>query len=196
MKISLLGYSGSGKSTLAAALGARYGLPVLHLDRVQFAPGWVERPMEEKLADVRRFLDAHADDGWVIDGNYTALLQERRLAESDRIVILAFGRWACLRRVVSRYLRHRGRSRASMTEGCPEKLDAEFIWWILHEGRSRSHRRRFRHIRDTWPGTTVVVRNQRQLDALYRAAGVRNEGGAPSRPSRTMAQDADDARLR
>lgn len=118
----------------------------------------------------------HADDGWVIDGNYTALLQERRLAESDRIVILAFGRWACLRRVVSRYLRHRGRSRASMTEGCPEKLDAEFIWWILHEGRSRSHRRRFRHIRDTWPGATVVVRNQRQLNALYRAAGVWNEG--------------------
>ena len=96
MKISVLGFSGSGKSTLAGALGRRYGVPVLHLDRVQFAPGWVERPLDAKVADVQRFLDGHGDDGWVIDGNYAALLQERRLEESDRIVILACGSWTAM----------------------------------------------------------------------------------------------------
>ena len=169
MKISVLGFSGSGKSTLAGALGRRYGVPVLHLDRVQFAPGWVERPLDAKVADVQRFLDGHGDGGWVIDGNYAALLQERRLEESDRIVILAFGRWACLRRVLARYLRYHGRARESMAEGCDEKIDREFIWWVLHEGRSRSRREALRAIRDRWPDRTVIIRNQRQLDAFYRS---------------------------
>ena len=44
MKIAVLGYSGSGKSTLARKLGELYGVPVLHLDAVQFLPGWRERP--------------------------------------------------------------------------------------------------------------------------------------------------------
>lgn len=169
MKISVLGFSGSGKSTLAGALGRRYGVPVLHLDRVQFAPGWVERPLDAKVADVQRFLDGHGDGGWVIDGNYAALLQERRLEESDRTVILAFGRWTCLRRVLARYLRYHGRSRESMAEGCDEKIDLEFIWWVLHAGRSRSHREALRAIRDRWPDRTVIIRNQRQLDAFYRS---------------------------
>ena len=40
MRIAVIGYSGAGKSTLARALGARYGVPVLHMDRVHWAPGW------------------------------------------------------------------------------------------------------------------------------------------------------------
>ena len=43
MKIAVTGYSGAGKSTLARTLGERLGCPVLHLDTVQFTPGWVER---------------------------------------------------------------------------------------------------------------------------------------------------------
>ena len=83
MKITILGFSGAGKSTLAAALGRRYGLPVLHLDRVHFAPGWAERTQPAQQADVAAFLDANSETGWVIDGNYTNLCYDRRLAESD-----------------------------------------------------------------------------------------------------------------
>lgn len=69
MKIAILGTSGSGKSTLAQTLGATYHAPVLHLDTVHFLPGWVERPLDEENAIVRRFLDTH--ESWIIDGNYT-----------------------------------------------------------------------------------------------------------------------------
>ena len=78
----LLGPSGSGKSTLAREIGKRYGLPVLHLDTVQFEPGWQVRDREEGRQIVRTFLAEHPD-GWVIDGNYTGFYQQERLEAAD-----------------------------------------------------------------------------------------------------------------
>lgn len=45
MKIAVIGYSGSGKSTLSRKLGEKYGLPVLHIDAVEFKPNWVIRSL-------------------------------------------------------------------------------------------------------------------------------------------------------
>ena len=89
MKIAILGTSGSGKSTLAQTLGATYHAPVLHLDTVHFLPGWVERPLDEENAIVRRFLDTH--ESWIIDGNYTKTCYDRRLEEADQIIVLDDG---------------------------------------------------------------------------------------------------------
>ena len=136
MKIAILGYSGSGKSTLARELAALHGLPVLHLDTVMFLPDWQERPQDEQLAIVQAFMDAH--ENWVIDGNYSNLLQPRRLAEADEIVLLLFNRFAALRRVTLRYRRYRGKSRPDMAVGCEEKLDAAFVRWVLWGGRAES----------------------------------------------------------
>ena len=47
MKIAVIGYSGAGKSTLAKKLGKLFRCPVLHLDRIQFEPGWKERDRGE-----------------------------------------------------------------------------------------------------------------------------------------------------
>ena len=162
MKIAVLGYSGSGKSTLARKLGELYGVPVLHLDAVQFLPGWRERPQKEQLEIVRRFMDEN--EGWVIDGNYSGLLQPRRLAEADRAVFLLFPRMSCLARVVRRWRSYRGQRRPDVSEGCPEKLDAEFLRWILWRGRTRKTRAGFEQKRKTYGAKCVVLKNQRQID--------------------------------
>ena len=106
MKIAIIGYSGSGKSTLARKLAERYNIPVLHFDRVQFRPNWEIRPQKSKEVMTKAFLDLHSD--WVIDGNYSKLSFERRMAEADVIILLLFGRFSCLYRVTHRYLKYYG----------------------------------------------------------------------------------------
>ena len=140
MKIAILGTSGSGKSTLAKRLGERYGLPVLHMDTVHFLPGWVERPFAEEEAIVRQFLDENAG-GWVIDGNYSKTCYARRLEEADKIIVLWFSPLVCLWRAIRRWQQNKGRVRESSAPGCEEKIDAEFVRWILHDGRKigRAH---------------------------------------------------------
>ena len=85
MKISVLGYSGSGKSTLAKFLGEKYHADVLHFDAIHWLPGWQQNTPEEKLRLTAEFLDSH--DSWVIDGNYSKYYLERRLEESDKIIM-------------------------------------------------------------------------------------------------------------
>ena len=167
MKIEIMGYSGSGKSTLCRELSKIYNVPALHMDTVQFLPNWKERDDEEKQKMVRFFLDCNPN-GWVIDGNYTKLSYERRVDEADIIIQLLFGRINCLCRCVKRFLSYKGKSRPDMTEGCEEKIDWEFINWILWEGRSKTARDRYRRIQNQYPDKVIVIRNQRQLNGYLK----------------------------
>ena len=166
MKIVIRGYSGSGKSTLARELGETYGVPVLHLDRVQWLPNWTERDDAEKRQIVKAFLDEN--ESWVIDGNYSGLYQERRLEEADLILLLLFPRLSCLYRVWRRKRQYRGQTRPDMGEGCQEKLDAAFLRWVLWEGRSRKIRQNYANIQKQYPEKTIVIRKQRELDGYIK----------------------------
>ncbi len=164
MKISILGYSGSGKSTLAKSLGGLYDVPVLHLDYVHFLPNWEERTREEMSAIVQQFLDGN--DAWVIDGTYSHNCFERRIQESDLVIFLDFNRVACFFRAWKRYRENKGRTRMDMAEGCIERFNGEFIRWLLRDGRTRKRRAIFQKVADRYAFKTVVIKNQRRLDAL------------------------------
>lgn len=166
MKIAVIGYSGAGKSTLAARLGDMYGLPVLHLDSVHFLPNWEERELSEKRRIVADFM--RDNDGWVIDGNYSAQFREERLEQADMIVLMLFDRFSCLWRVIKRYRRFRGKTRPDMGEGCIEKLDFEFVRWVLHDGRTKKKKADYKAICDKYPDKVTVLKNQRQLDEFLR----------------------------
>lgn len=165
MKIALIGYSGCGKSTLAKFLGESCGIPVLYLDQIHWLSGWEEQEPKKEQAAVKEFMDRTPQ--WVIDGNYTSLEYERRMEEADRILFLNFNRFVCLFRAGKRFLANRGRTRESMTKGCEEKLDWEFIWWILHDGRTKKQRDRYAQVAGRYPEKTVIIKNQKELDAFY-----------------------------
>jgi len=164
MKIAIIGYSGSGKSTLARQLAEEYSIPVLHFDKVQFRPNWEIRPQASKEIMTKTFLDLHKD--WVIDGNYSKLSFERRMEEADVIIMLLFNRFSCLYRVTRRYWKYKNATRSDMADGCTEKLDAEFVKWVLREGRKKSSRQRYQGVMAQYPDKTIVVKNQRQLNAV------------------------------
>ena len=178
MKIAIIGYSGSGKSTLAAYLGELYGIPVLHLDAVRFLPNWVERKPKEELAIAEAFMDQNQESGWVIDGNFTSLLYERRMAEADTILYLSFSRLACLYRILKRYRTWRGRTRPSSGEGCKEKLDLPFIRWVLFDGRTRERRARYARLGEQYAEKFIKIKNQRALTAYMQRVKRESEAGA------------------
>ncbi len=162
MKIAIIGYSGSGKSTLAGKLGTILQSDVLHLDTVQFLPGWKIRNEEDKKEIIKEFLDTH--DSWVIDGNYSKLFYERRMMEADIIIIILFNRFSCLHRVIHRYIKYKNVTRPDMGEGCNEKLDWEFIKWILYDQRTKQTKSRYTQVHSQYREKVIIVKNQRQLD--------------------------------
>lgn len=166
MKITVMGHSGAGKSTLARTLGARYGIPVLHLDTVQFTTAWQERNRDVARAMVADFMERPQ---WVIDGNYSDFYQERRLEESDQILFLDFPRRTCLPQALGRYFKNRGKCRESVADGCIEKFDLEFLLWILRDGRTAERRARYRAICETYSTKTVVLKNRRQVERFLQS---------------------------
>ena len=127
-RVLVIGSPGAGKSTLAAAITRRTGLPLIHLDRHYWRPGWVEPDKQEWAARVAELV---AGDRWVIDGNYGGTLP-LRLERADTVVWLDFNVLLCLSRVIRRVLKHHGRVRPDMAEGCPEQLPWEFFSYTAH----------------------------------------------------------------
>jgi len=133
-RIAIMGCSGSGKSTLARALGERLDLPVYHLDVIFWQPGWVEGDYETFTPKVQEIL---AQDKWIIDGGYSKSdPDERRFKDVDVFVFFERSVWLCLWRVMKRVLQYRNRVRPDMGEGCPEKVDWEFLAYIWNYKKS------------------------------------------------------------
>lgn len=166
MKIAIIGFSGSGKSTLARELGQFFNIPVLHLDTVQFLPGWNERELVEKQAIVGQFLKENSD--WVIDGNYSNILQEERFQAATQIIFMNFSRWRCFYRIVNRYRQNRNQTRVDMAKGCNEKLDFEFAWWVLHKGRNTAKQQHFAKMKQTYPDKWVEIKTSQELKMFLK----------------------------
>jgi adenylate kinase family enzyme len=126
-RVLIIGSPGAGKSTLTHALAARTGLPLHHLDRIHWLPGWTERDRDEARGMVEQVL---ARERWIIDGNYGSTMA-MRLPRADTVVWLDYPTHLCLTRAIKRWWHYRGRNRPDMTEGCPERLDLEFLFYVL-----------------------------------------------------------------
>lgn len=171
MKIMIIGYSGSGKSTLAKALNEKYNGELLYLDTLHWLPNWVEKDNDLELKEFNDFLDHNQD--WIIDGNYFKLNLNRRLEESDKIILLLLNRFSCLSRAIKRRNKYKHKSRESMTVGCDEKIDFSFLMWIMFKGRTRKRKNVYNDIINKYSNKAIVIRNKKELKDFYTKENIK-----------------------
>ncbi|MFP4200136.1 MAG: AAA family ATPase [Clostridia bacterium] len=133
-RIAIMGSPGSGKSTLSRELGKLLDLPVYHLDRIYWNPGWEPTPRSRFRRRHREILELPR---WIIDGHYAWTLEER-LAAADTAVYLDYPRWTCLKRALGRVLC--SGPRPDMAEDCPEGIDKELLSFLGYIWKFRSQK--------------------------------------------------------
>ena len=129
----IIGCGGAGKSTLARQLGEKTGLPVVHLDKLFWRPGW-EQISREEFDNLHR--EALAGEKWILDGNFDRTMEER-IRHCDTVIYLDFNRVTCLLGVAKRILTTYGQVRPDMGEGCPERFDWEFLRWVWNFNKNK-----------------------------------------------------------
>lgn len=149
-RIMVIGVSaGVGKSTFSRRLGEALNIDVYHLDTLYWKPGWVEASLEE-------FSEAQMNivqrPNWIIEGNYSNTF-DIRVENADTIIYLELPLHICLYRVIRRWITNIGKVRPDMAEGCKEKIDWEFIKFILTTYRPRKE-----NMKKGWIATRIQVK--------------------------------------
>ena len=157
-RVIIIGCGGAGKSTLAQKLGQKTGLPVVHLDKLFWKPGWVEMPREEFDARIRAEMEK---ERWIMDGNFNRTLPER-LARCDTVIYLDFSRMACLLGVLKRVITTYGKVRPDMGEGCPERIDFDFLKWVWNFNKNKRETY-YRLLNETTHAEIIILKNRRSV---------------------------------
>jgi adenylate kinase family enzyme len=133
-RVAVVGVGGAGKTTFAVELGRRLDLPVVHLDRLYWRPGWDPLPADEWRAAQEALVRAPV---WVVDGNYSGTM-DIRLAVADTAVFFDVPRRAAFAGVLRRWAAHWGRD--VQADGCRERLDPGFLRWLWNWPRESRQR--------------------------------------------------------
>lgn len=157
-RILIIGCGGAGKSTLARQLGEKLTLPVVHLDKLFWKPGWVEETQEEFDRKLALELKKPA---WIMDGNFNRTMPQR-LEKCDTIIYLDFSRLACLLGVFKRILTTYGTVRPDMGEGCPERFDIEFLKWVWNYNKDK-RQRNYQLLQQAAHAEKIVLKNRRMV---------------------------------
>jgi len=164
-RIMIIGQPGSGKSTLARKLGDRLNLPVFHIDRIHWQPGWIERPGPEKD---RLCAEVHARERWIFEGGRSVTWPER-LDRADTLIWLDFPLSVRAWRVFMRTVKYHGQSRPDSADNCPENFNWEFTSWIWNT--RNTGRERMREFFNQAPAgkQTFQLTNKKQVDSFVES---------------------------
>jgi adenylate kinase family enzyme len=156
----VFGRPGSGKSTFCLALSQATGLPLYHLDKVYFLPGWVTAPRDDFLSQQRRYV---AQSQWIIDGNATSSL-DIRWQRAELVLYFKFPRWICFYRIFKRlWMRWDGLD--DKAPGCYERVSWDLIRYLwTFDTRVRTSIKRLRELFPDVP--FVEITSQHDINVI------------------------------
>ncbi len=134
----IIGNCGSGKSTLSRQIRSITSLPLIHLDKEYWKPGWVETPNDIWLEKLQGLVN---NNQWIIDGNYGSSM-DMRMQRAEMIIVMETSTLKSFYRVVKRQLQYWGKSRPDMAEGCVERFSLGFLHYVLIYNITRRPRNR------------------------------------------------------
>ena len=170
-RILVIGSPGAGKSTLASRLAGRLNLPLIHLDREYFGPGWTMPSKEQWRERVKALA---AQPAWVMDGNYASTF-DLRVPRATAIIWLDLPRWKCSLSVLWRVVRNYGRPRPDLGTAGPERFDWSFMRWIWSYPR-KMRPKTIRMLQRLRPDQRVyVLRSHSDIPALEAALSTLKE---------------------
>ncbi len=161
-KIAVVGGSGSGKTTLANWLGEATGLPIVHLDGINYLPNWVPRDKEERD---KMIIDETNKEKWIMDGTYTKTMKYR-FEKADLIVWLDYPTIAKLYGVLRRYKKSDGKTSKPEIPGCVEKMDWEFFKWVLLWNKNK--RPGLKNALSGFEDKTITFKTRGQLNRWFK----------------------------
>lgn len=137
-KIAVIGNGGGGKTTLSRQLGRLHGVPVTHVDSIQFVAGMHIRPHSETIKILE---DLQARDLWLIDGFGPLDIIEKRFKQADRIVFVDLPLWRHYWWCTKRQIKSLWVTRSELPDGCSEASFSHTIklfktlWRVHHQMR-------------------------------------------------------------
>ena len=172
----VIGSCGAGKSTLAKKIHDLTQLPLIHLDKAYWQAGWIEPDPE---AWQQKNAGLVAGDRWIIDGNYGSSMVER-IQRADTIVDLHVPTWKALLRVLKRIRMYRGTSRPDMAENCNERINLEFLHYVLMFNLSRKPQNKKRLEKYAKGKTIYTLKTDKQVANFLKVLKKRWAQHAPS----------------
>ena len=152
-KVMVVGCPGSGKSTFSIKLHEATGVPLYHLDMLNWNP---DRTVVPRPVFRQRLQDVLEKDTWIIDGNYGSTM-ELRMKCCDTVIFLDYPVEVCLAGIQQR----KGKKRPDMPWVEPQgEDDEEFLAFVKaypQEGRAF-----VLELLEKYPGKNIVIFRTRE----------------------------------
>lgn len=143
-RIHIIGNSGSGKSMLAARLAKLIAAPMVELDALNWAPGWVGLNETDPAGFERRILIATSGDAWIVAGSYSGFSKRAFWSRVECVVWLDFPVpvlvWRVLRRSWRRWRTREllwGTNRERFLPQLAVWSKKSLVWWIVTQQRRK-----------------------------------------------------------
>lgn len=170
-KIAVIGNAGGGKTTLARRLAKQLGIPLTHIDAIQFLPGLQIRPYRESIEIIKKI---HQMESWLIDGFGPLDILIERLELADKVVFIDFPLWRHYWWCTKRQVQSIWKARTELPVGCDEAMWSHTVkiyrtlWKVHHQMRPELLRIL---ARDSFRHKVIYVRSLKDWKGLCESGG-------------------------